>query len=148
MQQARRRMKRSGKREPPGMLMKTLGSKHRKTKKVQHAPEMYMKTKGAMTLCPVNYMPFTRKFAHGATIDKNRSDFFAEMHRSCDKSRRSGTGIPPVRGNVARASCPCPGMAKMAMPRQAGAGRSRASGRNAHATNYLGLPLCTRYKLG
>jgi hypothetical protein len=104
------------------MLMKTLGSKLRKTKKVQHAPEMYMKTKGAMTICPVNYMPFTRKFAHGATIDKNRSDFFAEMHRSCDKSRRSGTGIPPVRGNVARASCPCPGMAKMAMPRKAGAG--------------------------
>ena len=86
-----------------------------------------MKTKKTMTICPVKCTLFTRIFASSATIDKNRSDFFAETKRSCHKSRRSRAGIPPVRGAVARASCPCPVMAKMTMPRAGAKGRARGS---------------------
>ena len=90
---------------------------------MQQAPGMCMKIKETMTKCLVNYTPFTRKFAHGATIDKNRLDFFAEMHRSGDESRRSDKGVPPVSV-----------MARMAIARAvAWASRSLCWGRLARA---------------
>ncbi len=75
--------------------------------KIKIEPAICMKTQAAMTKCPAKYTVFTRIFANCAAIDMNRSDFFAEMHRLCDKSWRSGTGVPPVKV-----------MAETAMPRQ------------------------------
>jgi len=117
--------------------------------KMKIDPAMCMKAKATLTKCLVKCTAFTRKSANCATIDKNPSDFFAEMHRAWDRSRSSGTRVPPVRGDVARASCPCRGMARMAMLRGGvGAGRSRASGRDARATICRASPLCARNKIG
>jgi hypothetical protein len=112
-------------------------------------PAMCMKTQTTLTKYPAIYRLLTRKCTHGAPIDKNRSGFSTEMLGLRDKSRalgvvyelgelskpggrwhaqvghavRCGRGVPPVTG-----------MARMAMLRAPGAGRSPDSGRDARGT--------------